>query len=140
MAPSVWVTRIMVNIGADTMNKNTHVYIDKLWGQEEWICNTPLYCGKILRIDPGYQCSLHMHPVKTETFYVDSGCVSLELILGKDCAPTFIKLNPGDSYTLNPGTYHRFSSLDPRGSKVIEFSTEHSDDDVIRLEDSKEIK
>lgn len=123
-------------------SKNTHVYVDKLWGQEEWIVNTPLYCGKILRIDPGYQCSLHMHPVKTETFYVSDGCVQLELLADRfnGAAPTRLVLNWGESYTLNPGTYHRFSSLDPLGSKVIEFSTEHSDDDVVRLEDSKEIK
>jgi D-lyxose ketol-isomerase len=118
--------------------KNSHLEIKKIWGFETWISNSPLYCGKILTINPGFRCSLHYHRLKTETFLVTSGVVLLELAAHVDdwkvLSFTSMFLLPGQSYTLLPGQLHRFSSLE--GATVIEFSTQHFDYDSYRLEES----
>ena len=68
--------------------------MEKVWGHEEWIINIPEYCGKKLVFKEGYQCSMHHHKIKTETFYVQEGKVVLETELG-GIAETRI-LTPGD--------------------------------------------
>jgi mannose-6-phosphate isomerase-like protein (cupin superfamily) len=104
----------------------------KAWGQEEVICNEPEYCAKYLHIDAGFQSSLHMHLTKKETFRVLSGIVHLEL------AGERTILSPGDIVTILPHRYHRFSSA--AGATILEVSTHHSDDDVVRLEPSRRME
>lgn len=108
--------------------------VEKLWGQEIWMVNDE-YCGKILRVKPGYMCSLHYHPVKRETFYVQAGSVTLERVTNEG---NFIELLfPGDSRTIPAHTPHRFSSY--TGAQIIEVSTHHSDEDVVRLAPSRQL-
>lgn len=125
--------------------KSEHKLVDKAWGSEEWIVNNDLYCGKILRINPGFMCSMHYHKVKTETFYIATGRVALEIFPLSQWNFAGVKeirgiithpLDAGESWTISPYTPHRFRSLDPAGSIVIEFSTKHDDADVVRLTDS----
>lgn len=106
--------------------------VEKVWGYEEWIINTPIYCGKKFLLRKGYQSSLHYHPEKDETFYVDKGKVLLELNGEK------ITMNPGDSQRILPEQRHRFFGLEE--SIIYEFSTHHSDDDVVRLEESRKME
>jgi quercetin dioxygenase-like cupin family protein len=101
----------------------------KLWGEEDWIVNTPDYCGKILTLRKGWQCSWHFHPVKHETFYLMSGRVWFELGAGA------YVLNPGDRITVDPRVAHRFAGLED--SVIVEFSTHHDEADVVRLEPSR---
>lgn len=111
--------------------------VDKLWGYEVWLVNNEKYCAKILRVKPGFQCSLHMHPIKKESFYVQDGVVDLQIGELNDSGLMDLKqlrLNIGDSHTIEPGTFHRFWSDD--GAEILEISTTHSDDDVVRLENS----
>ena len=102
--------------------------VEKVWGTEEIIVNNDLYCGKFLNIAPGYQCSLHYHVVKDETFFVAVGKVDMQV--GDEA---FV-LNEGESVRILPGTPHRFGSRSL--AVIIEISTPHSDDDVVRLEPS----
>jgi quercetin dioxygenase-like cupin family protein len=106
------------------------VRVPKDWGYELWITNTPLYCCKLLLLDKGWQCSLHHHKVKHETFHILSGLVRLEL------GSHVIALCPGNTVAIPPGTKHRFSGLE--NSEILEMSTFHSDEDVFRDEPSKE--
>jgi hypothetical protein len=53
--------------------------VPKVWGSEQWIVNGDRYCGKLLLLMRGWQCSLHRHVVKDETFFVLSGRVRMEL-------------------------------------------------------------
>jgi len=101
--------------------------VPKDWGEEHWIVNRA-YCGKKLLLRKGRRCSLHRHPVKDETFHLESGSVYLELG-GKGHY-----LRPGDTLHIPTGTPHRFSGLE--ASVILEFSTHHEDDDVIRDEPS----
>lgn len=113
--------------------------VKKKWGEEVWVCNEPMYCMKFLNLKSGYQCSLHAHAIKTETFSVLKGQCTLEVEhMGKLEKMT---LYPGTSFTILPGTYHRFSNSRHRPMCIIiETSTHHEDSDVIRKEDSRRVK
>ncbi len=110
-------------------------FVQKVWGSESWIVNDE-YCAKILEINPGFQCSLHYHLNKRETFHVLSGYIKLEQ---RDLRGFPIEefLSPGDTRTIEPKTPHRFGSY--VGARLLEISTHHSDDDVVRITESGEI-
>jgi len=101
--------------------------VAKEWGEEHWIVNRE-YCGKKLLLKRGFRCSLHRHPVKDETFHLESGRVYLE-VGGSEHF-----LRPGDTVHIPTGTPHRFSGLE--ASVILEFSTHHEDDDCLRDEPS----
>lgn len=109
--------------------------VPKVWGTERWLENGD-YCIKYLEITPGYKCSLHYHPKKRETFLVQSGAVRLEQ---RDVRglPIDEMLIEGDYRTIEPKTPHRFSSH--TGATILEVSTHHDDEDVVRLTDSGKI-
>ncbi len=99
-------------------------HIKKVWGSEQWIANSSKYCGKILNLNQGFRCSKHMHKEKDETFYLLEGKVALEL------GNRTILLKPGNSVHVPQNALHSFSGLE--NSRIIEFSTTHSDADSYR--------
>ena len=106
--------------------------VDKGWGYEEILTNTPLYCAKILHVNRGKQMSWHYHNIKDETFYVDTGSVWLYWGWGQDIKEaTVVSLFPGDSFHVPPGMLHRLYGRE--NARVFEFSTEHFEDDSIRI-------
>lgn len=109
----------------------------KVWGSEHWIVNSDKYCLKVLTVVPGYQCSLHYHKNKDETFIVQQGQVLLEQrdIRGY---PYEELLSAGEQRHIAPKTPHRFQAKDAV-AVIIEISTHHDDADVVRIEDSKKI-
>jgi mannose-6-phosphate isomerase-like protein (cupin superfamily) len=111
----------------------TSRFVQKVWGEEEWLINTSLYCGKVLYLNPGWQCSLHYHREKDETFHILAGEVMLEVWTGGQVE--FIHMKYMDTYNLPPQTPHRFWSISGP-AEILEISTTHSDDDVVRVEDS----
>ena len=84
------------------------------------------YCGKKLVLQKNRRCSLHKHEKKDEVFYLLSGLVTMEI--GDD---TFT-LRPGDFVHIPAGAYHRFTGL--KDSEIMEFSTNHQEDDSYRKE------
>jgi quercetin dioxygenase-like cupin family protein len=103
----------------------------KAWGSEDWIVNSDRYCGKILTLRQGWQCSLHHHPIKDETLYLMSGKVRFEL------DGRAIDMQPGDWVRVWPGSLHRFTGIED--SVIVEFSTHHDEADVVRLEPSRKV-
>ncbi len=103
----------------------------KEWGEEQWIVNKE-YCGKKLILQKNRRCSLHKHEKKDEVFYLLSGLVKMEI--GDDV----FTLLPGDFVHIPSGTYHRFSGLED--SEIMEFSTNHQEDDSYRKEFSGHIE
>lgn len=99
-------------------------YVEKVWGSELWIANNELYCGKILNLKKGYQCSIHKHKLKDETFYILEGTVLMEVENIKNT------MKAGETVRIKPDTYHRFTGLED--SKIIEISTQHFDEDSYR--------
>ncbi len=106
--------------------------------------NNDRYCAKEMVLFPGQTCPEHLHPKradgqdgKRETFRCRYGSVDLfvegEANCEKNCAPKGvftvfhkITLNPGEQYTIEPGTLHWFRSGE-NGAVISEFSS-NSDD------------
>ena len=105
--------------------------VPKIWGEEHWIVNNEKYCGKKLVLKKGYRSSLHYHKIKEETFYVQSGKVLMEI---KD--KKWI-MNKGDIQHIKPNEWHRFTGLED--SELLEFSTQHFDEDTYRKTESERI-
>lgn len=107
-------------------------FVPKLWGNEKWLENNDKYCCKILTLKKGFQCSLHYHKIKDETFLIQSGLVRLEI--GDE-----IKImSPGNYIRILPDTPHRFRGLED--SEIIEISTHHEDSDSHRIEESRRLE
>jgi mannose-6-phosphate isomerase-like protein (cupin superfamily) len=113
--------------------------VPKGWGEERWLHNDELYCGKILVLQGGKQCSLHYHKLKTETFYVAKGQLRMELtdLASAQQDPPLIReifeMQEGDSLLLLPGMVHRFTGL-AEETLIMEFSTQHFDEDSYRIQ------
>lgn len=107
-------------------------FVPKGWGYEKWIVNCDEYCGKILFLAKGKQCSWHFHKKKDEVFYLQSGKILLYYGHDKniDNAET-ITLNKGDKFHVPIGLNHRMFALED--SELFEFSTEHFDEDSNRI-------
>ena len=104
-------------------------FIKKVWGREKIICNTPLYCGKILYLTKGYRCSIHHHQLKDETFYILKGHVLLEAG-GKSYAMTV-----GDAIHIPPNLKHRFTGI--TYAEILEVSTQDFAHDSYRTTKSE---
>ena len=114
-------------------NTDNHKYVQKGWGYELWITNSEKYCGKLLHIVKGKKLSWHYHNLKDEVMYVQSGCISIFYGRDKDInnAQETV-LSAGDSFHIPVGLIHRIVAVET--SEVFEFSTQHFDEDSIRIE------
>lgn len=105
---------------------------EKVWGYETWIVNNEEYCGKFLHLNKNHRCSTHYHKLKHETFYLITGRVLLEL----DDEDAFV-MEPGDVVEVPRGALHRFTGIED--SVIVEFSTQHFEDDSYRNNKSEEL-
>jgi len=108
-------------------------FVPKGWGYEKWIVNCPHYCGKILFIVKGKKCSWHRHAKKDEVFYVQSG--KIKILYGWTDSiemATENVLQRGDKFHVPTGMRHRMIAIED--TELFEFSTEHFDEDSIRIE------
>lgn len=121
-------------------------FVPKNWGYEKWICNTELYCGKLLHFVKGKSCSFHMHKTKDETFYVQSGSVLVRWTDDWEKIQEVIKkvdgrswkdivdktiLKTGDNFYIPPRRVHQIIALET--TELFEFSTQHQDSDSYRI-------
>lgn len=102
----------------------------KVWGAEYWIINRN-YCGKKLILNRQFECSMHYHRDKDETFYLESGLVLIRIDNYKRL------LLPGDLVRIPSGTPHQFIGLEH--SEIFEFSTKHKESDSFRSTQSRRI-
>jgi sialic acid synthase SpsE/mannose-6-phosphate isomerase-like protein (cupin superfamily) len=79
------------------------------------------YCKKLIIQLPRQKHPYHFHKVKEETFQLLYGDMEVELD-GK-----LIKVNPGDTVLVEPGTWHKFHTLG--GAIFEEVSTTHFNND-----------
>ena len=105
--------------------------VPKVWGYEKWIENNDKYCSKLLSLNKGYQCSLHYHKIKDETFLVTKGHVRFE----KD--GEVLHLREGGFVRIAPGVKHRFAGIED--SLIVEVSTYHDEADSYRIEESRKM-
>ena len=112
------------------MRKEKIKIVQKVWGEELWLVNSNKYCGKVLTVNQDAQSSYHYHKEKEETFYCLYGQVGLT-VEGKD-----YMLNPFSSpKTIEAGEKHSFTGL--MKSVIMEVSTRHDDNDIVRITESK---
>ena len=105
--------------------------VEKPWGHELIWAEGTRYAGKLLHIAHGGQLSFQYHEVKDETIYLLSGILDLE-VGHRDEPRRTLRLEPGDSFHINPGLRHRMTAIET--CVVLEVSTPELDD-VVRLED-----
>ena len=105
--------------------------VEKSWGREIWIHNDKDYCGKILEIYLGKECSLHYHLKKKETFYVLQGNIKMTTVTERG-EISYIRMAEGDVFEVSRRMRHKFKGLN-RLSKIIEVSTQHFDHDSYRI-------
>jgi mannose-6-phosphate isomerase-like protein (cupin superfamily) len=114
------------------MTTSSIKFVSKGWGFEKWIVNSDKYCGKLLYFAKGRKCSWHYHKVKDETFYIQSG--QIILFYGYDNDINFAEkkvLRQGDKFHVPVGLRHRMYAL--QDTELFEFSTEHFEEDSIRI-------
>ena len=104
----------------------------KGWGEEVWITNNDLYCGKILKFNKGSEFSMHYHIKKEETWAVIEGTLLLKYYDLSDAGDKVVELNEGDTVHLRPCIPHKLIALED--SKVFEVSTQHLEYDSYRIQ------
>lgn len=104
----------------------------KGWGKELWITNTDKYCGKILCFNKGKRCSWHYHEIKDEVFYLLNGLMEITVSESNDRekAETFF-LKRGETFHVKTGLRHQMLAIED--SELLEVSTQHFEDDSIRI-------
>ena len=112
------------------MRKESLITVDKVWGEELWLVNSNKYCGKLLIIDRNAKGSYHYHEKKEETFMAIEGYVRL-IIEGKE----YLLAPFTRPKTIEPGEKHSIEGITE--AVILEISTTHDDDDVVRLKKSK---
>ncbi len=109
--------------------------VDKDWGYELIIHNDEKYCGKILFIKKGCCISLQFHRKKTETFFLQSGELLCKFSEQNDfISPEemkIVKMHSGNIKEIPVGYIHQVLAIED--SIIIEFSTQHFDDDTYRI-------
>ena len=115
------------------MSSSEIKFVPKGWGFEKWIVTCEEYCGKLLYFVKGKKCSWHYHKLKDETFYIQSGELYLTYGDSDDRleAETII-LKPGDKFHIYRGLRHQMTAI--TDVELFEFSTQHFDEDSIRIE------
>ena len=111
-----------------------HHFVAKPWGSETWIVNNTKYCGKLLRINKGHNSSWHYHKIKDEVMYVHTGKVCIKYGYNEDINHITIQeitLSQGESFHIPTGLIHRIIAVED--TELFEFSTQHFDEDSIRI-------
>jgi mannose-6-phosphate isomerase-like protein (cupin superfamily) len=114
------------------LKTENHKFVSKNWGYELWIANSEKYCGKLLHIVKGKKLSWHYHKLKDEVMYVQSGHIIVYHGTDEDydkAKGTIVKA--GESFHIPVGLIHSIVAVET--SEVFEFSTQHFDEDSIRL-------
>ena len=107
--------------------------VPKGWGEELWIVNNEKYCGKILGFNDGKRCSWHYHKIKEETFYIATGKFYIRYSMEDDIKKAeHVVLEFGQKFHVPVGMRHQMIAMEPN-SQIIEFSTQHFDDDSYRI-------
>lgn len=112
---------------------SNQTFVPKGWGFEKWITNNDKYCGKLLYFVKGKKCSWHYHILKDEVFYIQSG--KLQVFFSENdnwLDSQSIILEKGDSFHVKTGLRHQMLALED--TEMFEFSTQHFDDDSIRIQ------
>ena len=114
--------------------------VPKLWGHEDILVNTPLYCLKKLYVQGNdTQSSIHFHKKKHETFYIGCGNLCIEIYEPIENATVKavllnkLSLSANESITIPALTPHRFYAQDGYSCSFLEVSTHDDPEDSYRI-------
>ena len=107
--------------------------IPKVWGWEVVLVSNELYSCKLMVIKKRYQCSIHHHKQKDETFILLTGSV---MLLHKPNAHPMMELFT--PYRIPRGMKHRFAGFSTF-SLVLEVATEDISTDSYRETESGKV-
>jgi len=105
--------------------------VEKGWGHELWIHNSPEYCGKLLVFKAGKKFSMHFHKIKQESWYVSKGSFQYTWVDMSTGTLYTDYLKEGDALTIMPYHPHQLEALED--GIIFEVSTQHFDEDSYRL-------
>ena len=105
--------------------------VSKPWGGEELLAHTDLYALKRIFVKGGSRPSLQFHERKSESLYLLSGLLSIEIGDSEDSLATD-EIRPGEIIDVPKGVLHRVCAIED--SVIIEVSTPELDD-VVRVQD-----
>jgi mannose-6-phosphate isomerase len=105
--------------------------VPKPWGEERIFAETGRYAGKLILIRSGESLSYQYHLRKEETIHVLEGTLGLEV--ERDGEKADLRLAPGESFHVSPGTRHRMYA-EGADCLLVEVSTPELDD-VVRISD-----
>jgi mannose-6-phosphate isomerase len=105
--------------------------VAKPWGEERIFAETGRYVGKLILIRAGESLSYQYHDRKEETVHVLEGTLGLQVDRAGEKAD--LRLTPGQTFHVDPGTRHRMYAPET-DCLVVEVSTPELDD-VVRLSD-----
>jgi len=106
--------------------------VEKGWGYELWIVNKEEYCGKLLFFEKNKKCSWHYHKIKDEVFYVQTGKILIKFSWEDEITKAEeMILDQGQNFYIPTGLRHQMVALEE--SEIFEFSTQHFDEDSIRI-------
>ena len=114
------------------IHNNVGIKVPKAWGEEIILHNGDGYCGKLLRFRKGGKFSMHFHPIKVETWYVNTGKFLLTYIDTKNADRGKTTLMTGDIVHVERNTPHQLEALEE--GEIFEVSTPHMDEDSCRIE------
>lgn len=126
-------------VGEDDSSGGVMKIVKKDWGEELWIANNELYCGKKITNNGKWSSKgkFHYHPIKDETFYVLKGKLRIDIALEQNGWINTSILSEGMKFRIKPTIKHRFKSL-TKTCEFMEFSTTHKEEDSIRCFWNKE--
>lgn len=130
--PSTAMTRSELIDGVPPVRTDANYHhVQKIWGSEVWIVNTPLYCGKMLEVGKDHHTSMHFHAIKHETMFCCEGEFRIDFI---DSNGNVIgrRLVQGESVVIPPNTPHSIHGVGDCNI-LFEFSTQHFDQDSVRV-------
>lgn len=117
----------------------------KIWGSTSLLLKTPFVEIHYIVVVPNAHCSLHLHTVKNNTFYVINGSITIEVHKSKYDLVDRTFLTKGTYTNVPPGEYHRFVTGN-EGAEVLEiYHPEPLSEDIVRkdhgglIEKSKEL-
>jgi mannose-6-phosphate isomerase-like protein (cupin superfamily) len=105
---------------------------EKIWGFTQPLIITPMFELHRLTIKPWHRCSLHKHQFKHNAFYVISGVLYVDTLLGDFNEPKPTRIDTGNTFTVAPALHHQFRTGPSPCIALEMYYTEPLSEDIIR--------
>lgn len=114
--------------------------VPKIWGNELHLVNEEEYTVKVMKLEPGHNCSFHLHKNKKESFVLLQGELIIDFIsTDKAQSKSFHIKEKFETITLEPMTIHSFRCPDNQKEETVflECSTKDEASDSYRFTKSR---